>query len=100
MQWVAAGQVATDFWDQSQASFAAILRGSAERSRREYERTLWGAWQGERFTRTDRLKRWKVYQREVRRTEPKRRQTDAEKLDVFRSLQAASGLKITRLKKR
>lgn len=95
---MAAGQVATAFWDQSQASFAAVLRGAAERERRDYERTMWGAWQGERFTRTDKLKGWKVYQREIRKAAPKKRQTDAEKLDVFRSLAAAgAGLRITRL---
>lgn len=85
-----------DFWAGSQATFGAAVRGRLKLRDHDYALAMFGAWQGERFQREEKLKPFRDYARELRRRE---RQSKSEMLNRFREI-AASGvpMKITKLK--
>ncbi len=61
---------------------------------------MWGAWQGERFARIEKLRAWKTYAKEVRKVEPKAPPKNGSRIGAYRSLAAAGApLKITKLRK-
>jgi hypothetical protein len=76
------------------------MRGRLKRERGRYELALYTAWQGERFTREDKLKPFKKYLSEARSSKSlQRAQTPGEALAVFHSLHASGvPMQIKRLK--
>jgi hypothetical protein len=75
------------------------MRGRFKRERGRYELALYSAWQGERFTREDKLKPFNKYLSEARASKSlQRAQTAGEALAVFSSLHASGvPMKITRI---
>lgn len=83
------------FWDQSPASFAAAMRGRIAARANAYDLALFGAWQGERFARTDKLQPLAHYlKRKGRRTDRPAIGTPQTMLAAFATL-AGTGAPIT-----
>lgn len=59
--WVAAGQPPDQFWDQTFATFNAVMLGAAKQAHDAYSRVIAGAWWGEYFAREKRVKRLDEY---------------------------------------
>ena len=75
------------------------MRGRLRAERAAYEHALYGAWQGERFAREDKLQPFKQYLSRAKTTDTaKPSQTPMEALAVFHGLQSAGiPMKITRI---
>jgi len=75
------------------------MRGRLRAERSAYERALYGAWQGERFAREDKLQPFKRYLSPAKTTDAgSPSQTPMEALAVFHGLQSAGiPIKITRI---
>lgn len=59
---------------------------------------MWGAWRGELFARTEKLRPWKTYAKEVRKVAPEAKPKNGSRIGAYRSLAAAGApLRITRL---
>lgn len=54
--WTAAGQCPSLFWDQTFATFNAVMLGSAKRRSDDYAHAIAGAWWGEFFAREKKVK--------------------------------------------
>lgn len=86
----------TSFWAETPGGFAATMRGRISARKAAYDLALFGAWQGERMHREDRLQPLGEY---LKRREPDNPQTSAERLAVFQTLAAGGvGLKIERIR--
>ncbi|MEG8021798.1 hypothetical protein [Sphingomonas aerolata] len=75
------------------------MRGRLRAERSAYERALYGAWQGERFSREEKLQPFKRYLSQAKATNTAQpSQTPMEALAVFHGLQSAGiPIKITRI---
>jgi hypothetical protein len=75
------------------------MQGAIARRRADYELALFGAWNGERFHRVERLRPFPHYAKAMRSAAaPSRPQTAQERLAVFTAMAGAGvPLKITRV---
>lgn len=74
------------FWDQTTATYRAVMLGAIEHRRNVYEQAMYGAWQTERFAREDKLKPFGQYATKSKKTSKAgTRQMAAEMLAALQS---------------
>lgn len=91
---MALGGSPDQFWKQTPRTFIAITEGMVRAAKRDIDRTIAGAWHGEAFARTKRLKKLGNYVGDG----PAREGSSAEALSMFRAFKKQGlPIKIKRL---
>lgn len=91
-RWVAAGLPPGEFWEQSAASFNAIMRGTWDAEQVEWERALFVAYHSAAFQRSEKLRSFDHYRKRMK--PQKQGMTKDEFIACFQAM-AARGLNVT-----